>query len=39
MNKYFVLMLGMVDKKELSKVLNLAPQKKVVLTQTVGYPK
>jgi hypothetical protein len=30
---------GMFDKEALSKVLNLRPDQKIILTQSVGYPK
>ena len=30
---------GMVDRQALAKVLNLGPQQRIVLAQTVGYPK
>ena len=31
--------LGLVDKKNLRKVMGLAPHQKIILTQPVGYPK
>jgi len=30
---------GMVDREELAKTMNLRPEQKVILAQTVGYPK
>ncbi|MCX6120814.1 MAG: nitroreductase family protein [Ignavibacteriales bacterium] len=34
-----VVVRGMVDRETLTKELKLRPQQKIVLSQTVGYPK
>ena len=36
---FAVVVRGMVDRPALAKVLNLRPEQKIILAQTVGYPK